>query len=512
MLEEDGKWSRATVYEHKVNGSVVLWFGGTKYEGIGADYHWRQAHVTAHIHGRQLLDGDGSPITTRLCQPLSTKVAGDLARRPSKIPRAGNGLFTTRPFGDGEEVLHLSGDVVWLPENRQALTKASIPAPAGQMANHHKNDVNLMQIAVWVDPDPSIPGSTRRTATACMRPGPGDMWRYFNHSKHANVELFISKGRGALVGGCTTHGGQSVYLKGQGVFKTKGKVPAHTELCINYGPKYWCNHPDNEQPNASGAADDVPTACSRPLQFAAGPSGRGPHVVRPPPIGSYDQGNDALDDAPNDAPPCTRLKVQFLPFKKALLHARSLKLKSKKEWKDWAKTAVRPANVPSAPHAIYQHDGWQGYGHWLDTGTVATQDKQFLPFKQALLHARALKLKSKKEWRDWARTGVRPANMPSRPDRTYKPDGWQGYGHWLGTGNAAPKDRQFLPFKKALAYAHTLKLKNAKEWEDWAKTGVRPANVPSNPHKTYKHDGWQGHGHWLGTGTVSTTDPAGPAV
>ena len=71
---------------------------------------------------------------------------------------AGYGLFTTRPIGDGEEVLHLSGDVVWLPENRQALTKASIPAPAGQMANHH-NDVNLMQIAVWVDPDPSIPGA-----------------------------------------------------------------------------------------------------------------------------------------------------------------------------------------------------------------------------------------------------------------------------------------------------------------------------------------------------------------
>ena len=26
--------------------------------------------------------------------------------------------------------------------------------------------------------------------------------------------------------------------------------------------------------------------------------------------------------------------------------------------------------------------------------------------------------------------------MPSNPDKPYKHDGWQGYGHWLGTGNA----------------------------------------------------------------------------
>ena len=33
----------------------------------------------------------------------------------------------------------------------------------------------------------------------------------------------------------------------------------------------------------------------------------------------------------------------------------------------------------------------------------------------------------------------------------YKHDGWQGYGHWLGTGNVGVrKDQQFLPFKKAL--------------------------------------------------------------
>ena len=195
-------------------------------------------------------------------------------------------------------------------------------------------------------------------------------------------------------------------------------------------------------------------------------------------------------------------KLAFLPFKKALLYARTLKLKSVQEWRDWVKTGVRPANIPSSPHRTYTLDGWQGYGHWLGTGNLVGGKLAFLPFKKALLHARSLKLKSHTEWKYWAKTGVRPANMPSTPDKHYKHDGWQGWGHWLGTGNLVGGKLAFLPFDKALVYARSLKLKNQKDWKDWAKTGVRPANIPFRPDQTYKHDGWQGYGHWLGTGNL----------
>ena len=94
--------------------------------------------------------------------------------------------------------------------------------------------------------------------------------------------------------------------------------------------------------------------------------------------------------------------------------------------------------------------------------------------------------------------GVRPTNIPSSPNETYKHDGWQGYGHWLGTGNVGGGNGQgqkFLPFKQALVYARSLKLTAKTEW-----TGVKPANMPSSPHSTYTHEGWQGYGHWLGAG------------
>ena len=198
---------------------------------------------------------------------------------------------------------------------------------------------------------------------------------------------------------------------------------------------------------------------------------------------------------------------QFLPFNKALLYARSLKLETQRKWHAWSKSGDRPAHLPSHPDATYKYDGWQGHGHWLGSGTVAPKDQQFLPFKESLLYARSLKLKFEKEWRAWAKSGARPVNMPASPHRTYTHDGWQGYGHWLGTVNiGVNKDHQFLPLKNALLYARSLKLKCRAEWVEWCKSGARPANVPSRPDVTYKHDGWQGYGHWLGTDAVAPKD------
>ena len=95
----------------------------------------------------------------------------------------------------------------------------------------------------------------------------------------------------------------------------------------------------------------------------------------------------------------------------------------------------RHANIPSNPHRTYKHDGWQGYGNWLGTSTVATKDYQFLPFKEALLYTRSLKLTGEKEWRVWSKSGARPPSMPSCPAKIYKHQGWQGYRHWLGTAD-----------------------------------------------------------------------------
>ena len=103
---------------------------------------------------------------------------------------------------------------------------------------------------------------------------------------------------------------------------------------------------------------------------------------------------------------------------------------------------------------------------------------------------------SQKDWRAWCKDGMRPPNVPSQPDRTYKRDGWQGWGHWLGTLKP-PGKTQLMSFDEALAVAHTLRLENVDEWQAWSRSSARPADMPADPHVAYKHGGWLGWGHWL---------------
>ena len=200
----------------------------------------------------------------------------------------------------------------------------------------------------------------------------------------------------------------------------------------------------------------------------------------------------------------TRNTTPFLPFGEALVVARSLSLPSRMEWKVRCKGGMCPPNVPHSPDTTYKGGGWQGWGHWLGTGNIQCSTRQFLPFGAALAVAQSLGLASKSEWNVWCKEGRRPPNVPSDPSRTYKDGGWQGWGHWLGTGNIQCSTRQFLPFGTALAVARSLNLASQKEWKAWSKEGMCPPNVPSNPHRTYKDGGWQGWGHWLGTDSQSS--------
>ena len=36
------------------------------------------------------------------------------------------------------------------------------------------------------------------------------------------------------------------------------------------------------------------------------------------------------------------------------------------------------------------------------------------------------------------------------------------------------------------------------EWKKWAKSTERPENIPSNPNRVYKNEGWINSADWLG--------------
>ena len=58
----------------------------------------------------------------------------------------------------------------------------------------------------------------------------------------------------------------------------------------------------------------------------------------------------------------------------------------------------------------------------------------------------------------------------------------------MGAGNGV----SFRSFAEALMLARSLKLKNEKGWREWCKGDARPADIPTNPNRTYKACGWKG--------------------
>src|ERR1700733_6974240 len=194
---------------------------------------------------------------------------------------------------------------------------------------------------------------------------------------------------------------------------------------------------------------------------------------------------------------------QIRPFKEARNYVRSLNFKNQAEWHKYSKSGLLPKDIPSYPNEAYEAKGWISWGDWLGTGVIASQNREFRPFREAKAFVRSLELKNNKEFRTWSKSNKRPNDIPTAPDHVYADEEWISWGDFLGTGVIGPTEKNFKPFNEARIFARSLKFKMRKEWENWAKTKNRPHDIPASPSITYKNKGWNGWGDWLGTGVIA---------
>jgi superfamily II DNA or RNA helicase len=190
---------------------------------------------------------------------------------------------------------------------------------------------------------------------------------------------------------------------------------------------------------------------------------------------------------------------QYDSFRKARAFARYLGLKSGTEWRKYCKSGKKPADIPANPDVVYGETGWSSWGDWLGTGS---RRGGWRPFKDARAFARALGLKSETEWREYCKSGKKPADIPASPRSLYAESGWSGWGDWLGTGNVFHSLLQFRSFTNARAFVRKLGLKSQTEWKNYCKSGKKPTDIPANAYAVYYRTGWSGWGDWLGTGRV----------
>ena len=118
---------------------------------------------------------------------------------------------------------------------------------------------------------------------------------------------------------------------------------------------------------------------------------------------------------------------------------RSLGLKSRADWELWRKSKNTLKDIPSMPERVYAKKGWNSWGDFLGTGTVANQNRIFRSFEKAREYARSLCFKVQDEWTQWAKTNARPNDIPAYPNESYAKE-WLGMGDFLGCKNVWNKN------------------------------------------------------------------------
>jgi superfamily II DNA or RNA helicase len=105
-------------------------------------------------------------------------------------------------------------------------------------------------------------------------------------------------------------------------------------------------------------------------------------------------------------------------------------LKSETEWRALARSGKKPINIPADPAHKYANE-WAGWGDFLGSGNVNNGQRHFLPFEEARQSVHPLGLKDQKDWHAYCKSGEKPANIPTNPQRIYG-NQWLGWADWLG--------------------------------------------------------------------------------
>jgi hypothetical protein len=197
------------------------------------------------------------------------------------------------------------------------------------------------------------------------------------------------------------------------------------------------------------------------------------------------------------------MKKQFRSFTSARTYVHTLKITNVRLWRKYCDSQNKPENIPKSPNYVYKKE-WKNWMDWLGTDYIATQTRSFRDFESAREFVHKLKLQSTVDWKKYCKSGDKPSNIPSAPDKQY-PKKWIDWADWLGHENDTRSQRKWRSFNLAREFVRKLGLKNQKEWLEFCKSNKRPIDIPAVPSRVYKKE-WTTLGDWLGTGIIATQD------
>jgi len=190
-------------------------------------------------------------------------------------------------------------------------------------------------------------------------------------------------------------------------------------------------------------------------------------------------------------------KKNWLPYSEAEKIIHDYKIKSEKEWRVFCKSGLKPDNIPSTPASAYKNKGWESMGKWLGTNYVTGKKREYLIYVEAKKFVHTLNLRSETEWRIYCKSGEKPVNIPTKPDRFFKKE-WQSWGVWLGTDSIANSKVKFLSYLEAKKQIHKFEINSFQDWKELIKKPeFSNLKIPKNPPRTYSKE-WNGWTDFFG--------------
>lgn len=191
-------------------------------------------------------------------------------------------------------------------------------------------------------------------------------------------------------------------------------------------------------------------------------------------------------------------KLSWMSFEEAKLFALQNNIKNITEWYKITKSKIFPNDIPKRPDSAYRSSGWVNWGDFLGTGYISNTLRNYLSYQKAKEKIREFKIKSSTEYRRFIKLNSLTEEFPLFPNNTYKKSGWISWGDFLGSNKIADHLMVYRRFEDARKFVRSLKLKSSDEWQQYCKSGLKPADIPSTPRNTYKNKGWNGMSDFLG--------------
>lgn len=191
--------------------------------------------------------------------------------------------------------------------------------------------------------------------------------------------------------------------------------------------------------------------------------------------------------------------VQKKSFKEVREFARSLNLKSKKEWEEYCKSGQRPQFIPSNVFSSYKEEGWKGWSDFLGLDEIIP-----LSYEETSAITQSLNIRTVKEYSEYMESEGKKLGIPKNPKDFYKDKGWVDWETFFNKKEQIGY-KNFMPFEEAKKFISNLNIKTQNEWKEYSKSGKKPNNIPNCPEQTYKPYGWKGWPDFLGKGKNQMT-------